>query len=106
MGIFPTLALRHRGALLGRSLRTIRANLDLLDAFFARHAEFLPLAGVCLLFLASPFVGTGDRVIVFPESARVPVVERPPVVSSEPDSRSRDFTDRLLRIRLPRSRAT
>lgn len=26
---------------------------------FARHAEVLPLAAVCLLFLASPFVGTG-----------------------------------------------
>lgn len=26
---------------------------------FARHAEWLPLAAVCLLFLASPFVGTG-----------------------------------------------
>ncbi|MFN3430704.1 MAG: O-antigen ligase family protein [Candidatus Sericytochromatia bacterium] len=28
-------------------------------SFFARYAEFLPLGAVCLLFLASPFVGTG-----------------------------------------------
>ncbi|MFP5502247.1 MAG: hypothetical protein ACLGIN_07140, partial [Candidatus Sericytochromatia bacterium] len=41
-----------------------RARGWLAGSFFARHAEMLAIAGVCLLFLASPFVGTGMNALL------------------------------------------